>query len=315
MQEKVYEDYIGIDVAKRELAVCRGTTGEVFTVSNKRSGFKQLSKKLLDYGRCLVVVEATGGYEQALVHALQQAGIAVAIANPRQVRDFAKGLGRLAKTDRLDAAVLAQFAKVVKPQVSVAVSEREKELLEKQRRRKQLIDMLTMEKNRLAQAVGSVKQQIKRTIKFLEEQLKALEQDLSDMIAADEGLAKKKALLCSAKGVGNATALTLMTQLPELGQLNQREIVALVGLAPFNRESGGWRGQRMISGGRGTVRAALYMAALVATKYNPVIKHYYQRLCAVGKKKKVALVACMRKLLIILNAMVSHNTPWRQATT
>lgn len=314
MPEKTYQDYIGIDVSKSKLDVCIRSTGELFQVENSATGIHTWVKKLRHHGECLVVVEATGRYEQPVVQALQQVAIAVAVANPRQVRDFARGLGRLAKTDRLDASMLAQFAEVVRPEPVAAVSEKARDLSEKQQRRKQLVGMLTMEKNRLAQAVGTVKKHIRRSIKFLQKQLEELEKELSACVAADEALAEKKALLCSVKGVGEATALSLMTQLPELGTLNPREIAALVGVAPLNRDSGSWRGQRTIWGGRSEVRTALYMAALVATRHNSTIKTFYTRLCTAGKKKKVALVACMRKLLVILNAMVKNQTPWREAT-
>lgn len=314
MQEKTYQDYIGIDVAKNKLDVCIRSTGECFQVDNTSTGHQLLIKRLSPQANSLVVVEATGGYEQSVVQALQQAAFTLAVVNPRQVRDFAKALGHLAKTDKLDAYVLARFAEAIKPQASAPVSQSRQELQEKQQRRKQLVDMLALEKNRLAQATGSVKEHIKDSIKFLEKQLKALEKELFASIAADKELSAKESLLCSVKGVGKVTALTLITQLPELGHLNQRQIAALAGVAPFNRDSGQWRGQRTIWGGRSTVRTALYMSALVATQFNPVIKKYYERLCAAGKKKKVALVACMRKLLVILNAMVKNNTRWKEAT-
>lgn len=314
MQEKIYQDYIGIDVAKNKLDVCILSTGECFQVDNTSTGHQLFIKRLSPQANSLVVIKATGGYEQSVVQALQQAAFTLAVVNPRQVRDFAKALGHLAKTDKLDAYVLARFAQAIKPQASAPVSQSRHELQQKQQRRKQLVDMLALEKNRLAQATGRVKEHIKDSINFLEKQLKALEKELFTSIAADKELSAKESLLCSVKGVGKVTALTLITQLPELGHLNQRQIAALAGVAPFNRDSGQWRGQRTIWGGRSTVRTALYMSALVATQFNPVIKKYYERLCAAGKKKKVALVACMRKLLVILNAMVKNNTLWKEAT-
>lgn len=314
MQEKIYQDYIGIDVSKNKLDVCILSTGECFQVDNTSTGHQLFIKRLSPQANSLVVIKATGGYEQSVVQALQQAAFTLAVVNPRQVRDFAKALGHLAKTDKLDAYVLARFAQAIKPQASAPVSQSRHELQQKQQRRKQLVDMLALEKNRLAQATGRVKEHIKDSINFLEKQLKALEKELFTSIAADKELSAKESLLCSVKGVGKVTALTLITQLPELGHLNQRQIAALAGVAPFNRDSGQWRGQRTIWGGRSTVRTALYMSALVATQFNPVIKKYYERLCAAGKKKKVALVACMRKLLVILNAMVKNNTLWKEAT-
>lgn len=306
------KNYVGIDVSKHTLDIFIRSTQEALTVNNTWDGIKQLLTHLpSEQGNTLIVLEATGRYERLVVKSLQQAQYPVAVVNPRQVRDFAKALGRLAKTDRLDAAVLAHFGVAIEPKPMALLDENSEELAEKQQRRKQIVDMLTAEKNRLAQALGSVRKQIQTTIEFLEQQLKQLEQEIKQLIAADRELTAKKDLLCSTKGIGDQTAIVLLAQLPELGQLDQRKIAALVGVAPLNHDSGSLRGKRAVWGGRPHVRCALYMATLVATRFNPVIKAFYERLCAAGKKKKVALVACMRKLLVILNAILKNNKPWQ----
>jgi transposase len=303
---------MGIDVSKAQLDVCIRSTGEIFSVSNNAAGFRRLATRLKSLiSSSLVVLEATGKYEAGIVFALQEKGCAVAVVNPRQVRDFAKATGQLAKTDCLDAALLAHFGEAIKPEPTAVLTQTSIELREKVQRRQQLIDMLTMEKNRLQQVIGGIKKQIKKSILFLEKQLAAIEDAINEQVKKDESTAQKKAILSSVKGVGEVTANTLIAELPELGKINQREIAALVGVAPLNRDSGQHRGQRSTWGGRSGVRATLYMATLTATKFNPVIKAFYDRLCQMGKKKKVALVACMRKLLVILNAMVKNNTPWQ----
>lgn len=250
MPKKRYQDYIGIDVSKRTLDICIRSSGEYFQIENQEKAFKSLIKKCKTLTNCLIVLEATGGYERCVVEKLHENGIAVAIVNPRQVRDFARALGRLAKTDRLDASLLAHYGEVVEPTATCVVEITQADLTEKQQRRKQLVDMITMEKNRLLQARGSVRDHIKRSIKFLEKQLEVIEKEVAEMIANDEGLRAKKGLLRTMKGIGEVTAITLMTELPELGHINQREIAALVGVAPYNRDSGTWRGARSISGGR-----------------------------------------------------------------
>lgn len=313
MEQKTYKNYIGIDVSKNKLDICIRSTGECFEVKNDKKGFKLLLKALKKHPESLITLEATGNYEQAVVRALQKGDYSVAVVNPRQVRDFAKALGRLAKTDRLDAMVLAHFGEAIKPTPTEMISDLAMELSEKYQRRKQLVEMITMEKNRLLQVISEVKQDVQTHIKFLEEQLSKLEKELKEAVSKDERLTEKKELLVSVKGVGEITALALLTLLPELGTINQRQIAALVGVAPLNRDSGTWRGQRSTWGGRSQVRSALYMATLVAVRFNPTIKGFYEKLCAAGKKKKVALVACMRKILIILNAMLKQNLPWNPA--
>jgi len=262
----------------------------------------------------LAVLEATGGLEVAVVAALAAASVPVVVANPRQVRDFARATGQLAKTDRLDAQILAQFAATVRPIPRPLPEAGTQELAALLTRRRQLIDMLTAEKNRLSSALKSVRKGIQAHITWLERRLAETDHDLSTTIQASPVWREQDDLLQSTPGVGRVLSTTLLASLPELGTLNRKQIAALVGVAPFARESGAWRGKRMIRGGRAPVRVALYMSALVATRYNPVIKAFYRRMRDSGKPAKVALTACMRKLLTILNAILKHHTPWRAAT-
>lgn len=309
MTENKYEDYVGIDVSKAYLDVCIRSSGEELRVENNSEGFKAIKAILKKKTRYLVVAEATGGYEAEVCLFLQKAGLEVAIVNPRRVRDFAKAIGYLAKTDKLDAKVLSHFGEAIVPRAQKHESKNTRELSEKVERRRQLVEMITMEKNRYKSA-RSEKKSIEKTIKFLEKQLEELEEEIKAEISKDEGLASKSELLRSVKGVGEVTAVALIADLPELGQVGPKEIAALVGVAPLNRDSGQYQGQRHIWGGRAPIRKQLYMATLVGVRFNPVLKEYYKRLCQSGKKKKVALVACMRKLLVILNAMMKNNTRW-----
>jgi transposase len=311
MSEVIYKNHIGIDVSKKTLDICIRSTGEVFQVSNTDAGLKQLIKRLTVYMPCLIVMEATGGYELNALIALQQSDFSVAVVNPRQARDFAKATGRLAKTDCIDAAVLSHFSEAIRPAPKEKVDQKHLELLELQQRRKQLVTMLVMEKNRLQTAGVAIKKQIKKSIKFFESQLETIENELAANITGDKELSGKADLLTTAQGVGFVTAVTLITELPELGKLSHKEIAALVGVAPINRDSGTMKGKRSVWGGRRAVRNTLYMAALSAVRHNPMIRVFYKRLCDAGKKKKVALTACMRKLLIVLNAMIKNNTPWK----
>jgi transposase len=258
----------------------------------------------------LIVLEATGGLELPLTGALAAAGLPVVVVNPRQVRDFAKATGRLAKTDALDAAVLAQFAEAVRPPLRPLPDAATQALSALLLRRRQLIAMLTAEKNRLGLAPTPVRKGITVHIRWLDGRLADLNEELAHTIRESPVWREKDDLLQSTPGVGPVLALTLVASLPELGTLTRQQIAALVGVAPLNRDSGRFRGTRRVWGGRAHVRAALYMSALVATRFNPVIRVFYQRLCAAGKIKKVALTACMRKLLTILNAMLRHQTPW-----
>jgi transposase len=306
--------YVGIDVSKAHLDVCVGLTGKPLTLGNDGAGFDAIAKLLSKQSVGLVVLEATGGYEFACAAALQSAGLPVAIINPRQARDFAKAMGRLAKTDRIDAQGLAQLAQVLAARpdaakfIKILPNEQQQTLSALVGRRRQLVQMRVMENNHLGVAHASARKNIKAVIKALGTQLRHIEQELAAHLKQHH--ADLSALLSNVKGVGPASVATLIGELPELGKLARRQISALVGVAPYNHDSGKLKGRRCISGGRATVRSTLYMATLVATRYNPVIKTFYQRLLSAGKLKKVALVACMRKLLSILNAMVKSNTAW-----
>ena len=302
--------YIGIDVSKVHLDVAiEDASPERF--ENTSPGIKSLIKRLQAEGDCFVVMEATGGLQFPLAVALSEAGLLVAVVNPRQVRDFARAMGYLAKTDAIDACVIQQFAARIKPEPRPLRDEETRELSDLVTRREQLITMLTAEKNRLQTATKRVRKDIKAHIKWLEKRLSDVDDDLRRAIKTSPLWRAKDNLLQSVPGVGPTTSAKLISSLPELGQLNRRQIAALVGLAPFNRDSGAFRGRRTIWGGRAHVRAVLYMAALSATKYNPVIRTFYQRLLEKGKRKKVALTACMRKLLTILNTMVKNETHWQ----
>ena len=281
------------------------------TATNDEAGIQHLVKRLQRSCPALVVVEATGGYELALVLALAAAQLPFAVANPRQVRDFARGTGHLEKTDKIDAQVLAHFAEVVRPSLRPLPLEATQRLKALVVRRRQLVSMLTAEENRRATAAQEIRGEIEAHLRWLEQRLSDLEVELSQAIKADPAWRQEDRILRSAKGVGPVLSWALIGGVPELGQLNRREIAKLVGTAPLARDSGKFKGRRMIWGGRSAVRAVLYMAALVASRHNPVIRSLYQRLLAAGKLKKVALVACMRKLLTILNAMVRDSKPWQ----
>ena len=302
--------YVGIDVsaAHLDLAVLPG--GEVKRFTNDPEGIKALTERLGSIEPTLVVLEATGAMEVPVVGELTTAGVAVAVVNPRQVRDFARATGQLAKTDALDAQVLARFGEAVKPPVRALPDATLRELRALTTRRHQLMAMVTAERNRLHTASPRVTPQIKDHILWLKRQIKDLDQDLGDTIRSSPLWRAQENLLRSVPGVGPVVSSILLAQLPELGNLNRYEIAALVGVAPLNRDSGTLRGKRKVWGGRAPVRAALYMAALVATRHNAVIKAFYQRLIQAGKPPKVALTACMRKLLLIMNAMLRHNRTW-----
>jgi len=263
----------------------------------------------------LIVLEATGGLEMPLAGALAAVRLPVVVVNPRQVRDFARATGQLAKTDRLDAEILAQFAEAVRPPIRPVPDEDTQALAAIVARRRQLIEMLTAEKNRLRLTARALRKRVQAHITWLETELDRLNTDLTTMMRQSPVWREKEDVLRSVPGVGPVLTTTLVANLPELGALTRKEVAALVGVAPFPRDSGTLKGRRTIWGGRAHVRAALYMAALVATRKNPVIRTFYQRLCQAGKAKKLALTACMRKLLTILNAMVKNGTPWRHDAT
>jgi transposase len=270
-----------------------------------------LVARLRDRRLACLVLEATGGLEVPLASALAVAGIPVAVVNPRQVRDFARATGQLAKTDAIDAQILARFAEAVRPASRPLPNEATQAFSALLTRRRQLIEMLVAEQNRMQRAPRPIQRQIQVHLTWLKKQLVALDEDLTHRIQSTPIWREQEDLLRSVPGIGPVVSRTLLAELPELGTLTHRQIAALVGVAPLNRDSGTLRGRRTTWGGRAVVRAALYMSTLVATKHNPVIKVFYQRLRAVGKAPKVALVACMRKLVTILNAMVKHRTPWR----
>lgn len=303
---------VGIDIAKETFDVSWGDESRSF--SNVDAGYEELIGLLRPLGVELILMEATGGYEAACACALQAAGFPVAVVNPRQARDFAKSMGYLAKTDRIDARVLQRFAALLTRQpdrdkyIKAMPQEELQALQALVVRRRQLVDMLTAERNRLSTSHRAARPSIEALVRAIRAQLDPLEKQMARHIAQQH--ADVAALLTSVKGIGPTTTATLIAALPELGRLSSRELSALVGVAPFNRDSGRHRGKRTIFGGRAEVRRALYMAALVAARHNEVIARFYKRLLAAGKPKKVALVACMRKLLVILNAMVKSKQPW-----
>jgi transposase len=304
------KEFVGIDVSKDTLDVATYSSGQKWHFLNNEAGIKQVIQALNRLIPTLVVMEATGGYETPVAYALHKTGIPCAIVNPREVRDFAKATKKLAKTDTIDARVLAHFASAIKPEPRPLSDEQTQELEAILTRRRQVIKMITAERNRLHMARKSVIEAIKAHIDYLEKELSRIDTDLRGRIEESPVQREKYELLQSAPGVGPGLSATLLIELPELGNLNRRQIAALVGVAPLNRDSGTMRGKRSPWGGRPQVRAVLYMATLVAARFNPVISQFYTRLCAMGKVKKVALVACMRKLLTILNSMLKHHVPW-----
>ena len=320
MKHKVGKDntlarFIGIDVSKQWLDVATLPERETRRFSNDGAGQEQLGAWLIQLAPELIVMEATGGFETRVATALAAEGLALAVVNPRHVRDFARAFGILAKTDRIDASVLAAFAEKVHPPVRPLPDEDRRELIDLVDRRRQLVTMRAEEKTRLSQATASARQDIKEHIEWLDERLRRLDIDLTAKLRSSSLWKAKEELLISVPGVGRVTVFTLLARLPELGALNRRAIAALTGVAPFARDSGQHRGRRMIWGGRADVRSVLYMAAVTAARINPVIKSFYLRLKQAGKPAKVALTACMRKLLTILNTMLRTNQSWHAPTT
>jgi transposase len=308
--------YAGIDVSKARLDIALRPTGDRFEEANDQAGIDSLVARLETARPTLVVLEATGGLERPVAGALAAAGIPVAVVNPRQARDFARATGKLAKTDKIDAQILARFGEAVRPEPRPIPDREAREFSAILARRRQIIDMLTAENNRLGSMTSKpVKKRIEAHVKWLERELSRTEEDLDETIRASDAWRKNEALLKSVPGVGPVLARTLLAELPELGagEIMPKQLAALVGVAPLNRDSGTLRGRRTTWGGREQVRAVLYMGALVATRYNPTIKEFYERLCSKGKPKMVALVACMRKLLVILNAILKNHTPWRSS--
>lgn len=304
--------YVGVDVSKAWLDIAVRPSGEIWRVSNDEAGFAQLMEKLKQVGPKIVVMEATGGYQAPLTAALSVGGFVVAVVNPRQIRDFGRASGQLAKTDVLDAEVIARFAEAMRPEPRPLPDAETEALRALVARRRQLVEMITAETNRLATALKPVRSDIEEHIKFLRRRLKDMDDDLYDGLKKSALWRVKEQLLKSVPGVGRVTICTLIAQVPELGTLSSRKISALVGVAPLNRDSGTYRGKRVTWGGRAAVRHVLYMATLVSVRTSPTMKACYERLKANGKPTKVALVACMRKLLVRLNAMMRTGTPWTE---
>jgi transposase len=304
--------YVGIDVSKAVLDVAVRPSGEAWSVPNTAEGMERLVEKLGGMSPRLIVLEATGGLERRAVAALAAAALPVVAVNPRQVRDFAKATGQLAKTDAIDAAILAFFADRIRPELRPLRDAETQELEALVVRRRQVVDMISAEKNRLSAAPPSkrVRTAIGKTIKWFEKQLEDIDSDIDSAVKGSSAWREKDDLLQSVPGVGKVLSRTLLSLVPELGTLDNKQLAALVGVAPLNRDSGTQRGRRSVWGGRAHVRAVLYMGALVAARFNPTIRAFHARLRASGKLPKVALVACMRKLLTILNAIVRDRTPW-----
>jgi transposase len=306
--------FVGIDVSKDRLDVHVRPAGQAFAVARNGEGLERLTTELRALAPALIVLEATGGFELAVAAALAGAGLPLAVVNPRQIRDFARATGRLAKTDALDAQAIALFAERVRPEPRPIADADSQILAELVARRRQVVEMIGMEANRLRQARSRrVQHTIKATLRTLEAQLTDLDKEIDDTVRGSPIWRAADDLLTSVPGVGDVTARTLIADLPELGRIDRRRIAALVGVAPFNRDSGLMRGHRAIAGGRAAVRKVLYMATLVAIRWNPVIKTHYAQLVARGRPKKVAIIACMRRLLGILNAIIRTASPWQTA--
>jgi len=313
-QPPMVPSFVGIDVSKDRLDVHLLPSAEAFAVARDGEGLERLVAALRARAPTLIVLEATGGFEVTVAAALAGAGLPLAVVNPRQIRAFARALGRLAKTDALDAEVIALFAERVRPEPRPVAAEDARALAELVARRRQVVEMIGMEANRRRQAHSpKVRRMIDATLKALEAQLAELDRDLDDTVRGCPAWYAKEDLLTSVPGVGPITARTLIADLPELGALDRRRLAALVGIAPINRDSGLMRGHRAIAGGRTAVRNVLYMATLTAIRWNPVLKLHYQQLVARGRPKKVAIVACMRRLLTVLNAILRTDSPWQSA--
>lgn len=307
------DNYVGIDISKRFFDVCIGGDGEVRRFEYNAAGVQRCVKDLSKREPKLIVMEATGGYELTLASELQAASLAVAIVNPRQIRDFAKAVGRLAKTDKIDAAVIRQFAASLKPRARARIDENSLRIRALVARRRQLVAMRTAEGNRLEHVQDkSVAQSIKAVVRTIEREIEKVERHISEQIEHDPQLKARLQLIQSVPGIGEVTASMLISELPELGCLNRRQIAALVGVAPINRDSGTFRGKRMTGGGRREVRSRLYMPTLVAIQHNAAIRRFYLRMLGEGKAKMTGVVAAMRKLITTLNTMVANNEAWRQ---
>lgn len=313
-QPPISSSFVGIDVSKDRLDVHVRPSAQAFSVTRDGRGLEQLTNDLRALSPALIVLEATGGFEITVAAALASAGLVLAVVNPRQIRDFARATGRLAKTDALDAQIIALFAERIRPEPRPIATADSQTLAELVARRRQVVEMIGMESNRFRQARNpGVQRSIKATLKILEAQLRELDSDTGKTVRNSPIWRAADDLLTSVPGIGDVTARTLIAELPELGQLDRRRIAALVGVAPVSRDSGKMRGRRTIAGGRTDVRNALYMATLSATRWNPIISQHYKSLVERGRPKEVALVACMRRLLGILNAILRSKTPWQDA--
>ena len=304
---------VGIDVSKDRLDVCVLPSGEAYAVSRDAAGLEALVSRLLPLAPRTVAVEATGGFETVVAASLAAACLPVVVVNPAQVRAFAQALGKRAKTDPIDAAVIARFVEATNPEVRPLPDEETQALSDLVTRRRQIIQMIVAEKQREKRAARRMKRSIARLLKALQKELTEIDEDIDDAVRGSPAWREKEDLLASVKGVGPAIARTIIAELPELGTLDRRQVAALVGLAPFTRQSGQWRGRSFIGGGRATVRSAIFMGAMVAARWNPQLKAFHQRLVTAGKPKMVAIIAVARKLLTILNAILRDRRPWQSA--
>ena len=304
---------VGIDVAKDRLDVAVRPTGELFVVERNASGLEQLVERLKPLAPSLVVLEATGGFETVAAAALAAAALPVVIVNPAQVRAFAKAVGQRAKTDPIDAVVIAHFAEATKPEPRPLPDEATRQLADLVARRRQIVEMIGAERQREKRATARIRKSIARLVKALEKELASVNGDIDDAVRGSPAWRDKENLLASVPGIGPIVARTLIADLPELGRLDRKKIAVLAGLAPFTRQSGQWRGRSFIGGGRTSVRCALFMAAMAARRHNPILKAFFLRLVAAGKPKIVALIAVARKLLTILNAVLRDQKPWQAA--
>ncbi|HEY9528794.1 MAG TPA: IS110 family transposase [Anaerolineales bacterium] len=312
MKKVKAEIFVGIDISKSWLDVAVHEQAEAgLHISNDETGIASLVKRLKKWKPTLIVLEPTGGFEMLVIAELSHAGLPVVAINAKRIRDFARATGRLAKTDKLDAKVLAHFAAALRPPVRSLPSVEQEQLTALLTRRRQVLDMITIEKNRLVTVRAKMRSDIQAHLHWLSKNLKELDKEIEEFVKGTPLWKEKDILLQSVPGVGPVTSATLLGMLPELGQLNRQEIAALVGVAPMNKDSAQKQGKRRVYGGRANVRSVLYMAALAAKKFNPVLRKFYERLLKHGKEKKVALTACMRKLLVILNVMMHSNQPWR----
>lgn len=303
--------YVGVDVSKDRLDVHVRPSGAAFAIARDGDGLEALVARLAELGPALIAMEATGGFETVVTAALSGAGLPVVVVNPAQVRSYAKAVGARAKTDPIDADVIARFAEATKPAVRPVPDEETQRLADLVARRRQIIAMIVAEKNREKRATPKMQRSIARLLKALQKELSEIDQDIDDAVRGSLAWREKEDLLASVPGVGGGVARTMIAELPELGALTRREIASLAGLAPYTQRSGKWQGKSFIAGGRASVRSALFIAALSASRYNPALNAFYQRLLAKGKAKKAALIAVARKLLVILNAVIRDKKPWQ----